>query len=201
MGTDPASAAPSRPRPGNGRAGRRRRRGERPRGAVAAAAGLADPRRRGHLCLERPIAGIALPHGDLAAERASGRPSSATLRDRAHGACHHEVPAFAVIRLFGEVLGTFRECDDLRGGASGASRAERTAFAATARKRAFFPIESTSPTRSTGIAAASGNPGKPPPLPRSSTLRGPAAASGWTQIRLSRTWLRAICSGRAERSG
>ena len=72
----------------------------------------------------------------------------------------------------------------------------RPVAATTVRRNAtFLATESTSRTRSGASAAASGRPGKPPPLPRSRIPVAPRGASRDTAARLSRTWSRATPAG------
>ena len=106
VGTDRASAAPCPRRPGNGRPaptlGRpratmrgsgRRRRPDDPRGRCISVSSSSPAGSRFHMATWPP-----------ARQRQA---SSTTLRDRADGT-RHEIPAFAVVWLVGEVLGTFR---------------------------------------------------------------------------------------------
>ncbi len=70
-----------------------------------------------------------------------------------------------------------------------------TAAIATSRNRTFLPIESTSSDRSLPRATASGRPGNPPPLPRSSRSCTPRARRGAAAARLSRTCASATSAG------
>jgi hypothetical protein len=125
---------------------------------------------------------------------ACGTPSSATSpRSCYGGVATVKGPSPRGDRLFplgwGGSLGAFRQWRrSLRSGRAGGgpSRHATAAGGHGPRMRAFLPIESTSPTRSTAIDAASGKPGKPPPLPGPgcSRRRAPGLA---TASRLSRT--------------
>ena len=105
----------------------------------------------------RPAAGASRRRGCRRAPRAAAPPRPARpARDRPRG---HRRPRLAVAGVVGQRLGP----DGLRGD----RRPSPVASITVARKPTFLATESTSRARSAGSAAASGRPGKPPPLPRS----------------------------------
>ena len=80
--------------------------------------------------------------------------------------------------------------------ASATTRSPRSiASMAVVRNPTFLPIESIRSARSAGRAAASGMPGKPPPLPRSTNRSIARPRRTASPVRLSTTWRIAISPG------
>jgi len=91
----------------------RRRQNEHAR--LSAAGRLADSASGSDLPLQPSITGVELPADNVAAAAGERQAQFGDLRDGAHGASGHEIPARALVRLLTQVLGTLGERRDVRG--------------------------------------------------------------------------------------